>query len=144
MKFASLKCLYESGELPTIVSDSPAALKIFKSSGFNTASVDDVCSAPCAAPREAILIAAIPGKHPNLALRNALRNTATLFVPLLAFSYNERAIEYLMRRLMSLNFSEACERSRRILEYIQHTNDPIFVSSEACRLEIELGNNVSV
>lgn len=144
MNFASLRSLYESGELPTVVSDSPALLKGFSSMGFRTLSVADLCSDQRLAPRETILVAATPARHPNATLLDALRNSATLFIPLLAFSYDERSIAYLIRRLISIDFSDACKQSRRIVEYVQHTEEPIYVSSEGCHLTIELGKNVNV
>lgn len=144
MKYASIRGLYESGELPTVVSDSPAVLSGFSNLGFRTLSVTSLCADPRLAAKETILVAAVPAKHPNAALRDALRNSATLFVPLLAFAYDERSIAYLIRRLISIDFSEACNQSRRIVEYVQHTEEPIFVSSEGCHLTINLGQNIDI
>lgn len=104
----------------------------------------DLCTNPSNAPKEAILIPATPSRHPNTALRNALRGSATLFIPLLAFSYKERSIGYLIDRLKSLDFLEACERSRQIVEYVQHTKEQIHVASHGCHLTIELGMNVDI
>lgn len=144
MSFASLRSLYESGELPTVISDSPALLHGFSSVGFKTLSVVNLCADPSHAPKEVILVAAIPSKHPNASLRNALRNSATLFIPLLAFSYDDRAIAYLISRLKSLDFLSACERSRQLVEYVQHISEPIQVSSPGNHLTIRLGDNVDV
>lgn len=144
MAFASLRSLYESGQLPTVVSDSPTLLDGFASIGFYTLSVAELCLNPSLAPEEVILVAATPAKHPNIDLCNALRNSAVLFIPLLAFSYDDCSVAYLRKRLTALDFSAACEQSRRILEYVQHTNEPIKVASEACQLTIELGANIDV
>lgn len=144
MSFTSLRSLYDSGELPTVVSDSPNLLYGFSSKGLKTLSVVDLCSDPSLAPREVILVAAVPAKHPNAPLRNALKNSATLFIPLLAFSYDDRAIEYLIRQLASVDFVSACERSRRLIEYVQHVREPIQVSSPGCHLTISLGDNVDL
>ena len=144
MAFASLRSLYESGELPTVVSDSPYLLDGFSSIGFRTLSVAEMCLDPSLAPNEVILVTATPAKHPNTALRNALRKSAVLFIPLLAFSYDDRSIAYLIKRLTALDFLAACERSRRLVEYVQHIKELIQVASKDCRLTIELGNNVDV
>lgn len=144
MAFASLRSLYESGELPTIVSDSPYLLNGFSSLGFRTLSIAELCSEPGLAPKEVVLVAATPAKHPNVSLRNALLKSAVLFVPLLAFAHDERSIAYFIKRLTALDFFAACENSRSLVEYVQHTKEPIEVATNSCRLTIELGSNVDV
>ncbi|HHX8939429.1 TPA: hypothetical protein ACVPL5_001331 [Yersinia enterocolitica] len=142
--YLSLRGLFDSGELPTVVSDSSFLLNGFSSVGFKTLNIDDLCSDPSLGPKEVILVAAAPASHPNERLRDALRNSATLFIPLLAFAYDQRSISYLINRLLILDFLEACERSRRIVEFIQHIDEPIYVSSNGGNLTIELGDNVDV
>ena len=144
MEFASLRSLYESGELPTVVSDSECVLTGFSSLGFRTLSVNDLCMDPSLAPKEVILVAAAPVKHPNFVLRSALRKSAVLFVPLLDFAHDQRSISYFIRRLIALNFLNACEKSRTLIEYVQHTRELIEVASDDCRLLIELGSGVDV
>lgn len=144
MSFTSLRNLYETRELPTVVSDSQYLLDGFSSIGFRTLSVGELCVDPSLAAKEIILVAATPAKHPNVTLLNALQQSAVLFVPLLAFAYNHSSIDYLIKRLTTLDFLAACERSRLLVEYIQHVNEPIQVVSRGCQLTIELGTNVDV
>jgi len=144
MQFHSLRSLFETGELPVIVSDSPTLLEKFKYSGFRVESVANVCAGTNAPVKDAMLIPAIPAVHPNTTLREALRGAAVLFVPLLAFSSNEDAFDYLIKRLEFLDFAAAQEKSRKLVEFIQHLSGSMKIETEGCSLTIDLSDNVDV
>lgn len=144
MQFRSLRTLFKSGELPVVVSDSPVLLEKFKDVGFRGESVENICAGISQPTEEVMLIPAIPAVHPNHELREALRKSAVLFVPLLAFSSNETAFEYLIKRLDFLDFSSAQSRSRELVEFIQHSEGIITVETDGCELSIELGDNIDV
>ncbi|NOJ21074.1 hypothetical protein [Vibrio jasicida] len=144
MEFTSLRALFHSGELPVVISDSPVLLDKFRSVGFRVESIDNICRLGAEDVEEAILIPAIPAVHPNMQLRNALRNTAVLFIPLLAFSSKENTFDYLVNRLDFINFSLAQERSRRIVEFIQHLDGAMEVKTADCHFSLELSDDIHV
>jgi hypothetical protein len=142
--FLELSGLFDSYGLPPVVSDSLSVLDKFSASGFKTHSVSEICSMSTAIPKHAILIPAAPSRHPNTELHRRLKNSAILLIPLLAFSHDERAVDYIITRLRLLDFSDACQRNRRTIEFIQHFERKINVYSPGCHLSVELGNNVDV
>ena len=108
MNFSGLRTLFGTGEQPTVVSDSSYVLRRFDASGFQTLSLDAVRSQSVQVPTAVLLIPAIPTQHPDTALLAALRGSAVVVVPLLAFAYGTRDIDYLLLRLARLSFSAAC------------------------------------
>ena len=144
MYFSELKKLFGGDEFPVIISDSQYLLESFASYGFITIDTNKVCENMELAPINVVLIPAIPSIHPNFELRDALKNSAVLLIPLLAFSYDRPAIEYLIERLKTLDFSAACKQNKRAIEFVQHVDVPINVLTDGCALTIELGNNPDV
>lgn len=144
MNYNQLRKLYETGELPTIISDSSVLLNKFSAHGFKTISIDSLCADPSLAPLEVVLIPATPSRYPNIALRDSLKNSATLFIPLLAFAYDDSSIEYLVEKLLILDFEQSCSRSLEVVELIQNIDGPIYVTSEDCCLTVELGQEVNI
>lgn len=144
MNYNQLRKLYKTGELPAIISDSSVLLNKFSAHGFKTISIDSLCGDPSLAPSEAVLITATPSKYPNIPLMDSLKNSATLFIPLLAFAYDDSSINYLIEKLLILDFEKACSRSLEVVKLIQNLDGPIYVASEDCRLTIELGQEVDI
>ncbi|WP_298910954.1 hypothetical protein, partial [uncultured Psychrobacter sp.] len=144
MNYNQLRKLYKTGELPTIISDSSVLLNKFSAHGFKTISIDSLCANPSLAPSEAVLITATPSEYPNIPLMDSLKNSATLFVPLLAFAYDDSSIDYLVKKLLILDFEKSCSRSLEVVELIQNLDGPIYVASEDYHLTIELGQEVDI
>ena len=103
--FSSIKSLFGKGELPTVVSDSTYVLNCFGKSGFKTLCLEAVSTGDVDAPKDVLLIPAVPSIYPNLGLDTALKESAVLLVPLLAFAAGDREVDYLFnafRRFLSL------------------------------------------
>jgi hypothetical protein len=144
MNFSSLQALFGNGELPTVVSDSLYVLNRFGECGFRTLRCDEVSTRSVEAPRDVLLIPAIPSVHPDIELISALEKSAVLVTPLLAFANGTKEVDYLIRRLSKLSFEAACKQTLDTVEHIQHANLPIIVESPGCHLMIELGDNVDL
>ena len=142
--FAEIRNIFTSGKLPVAISDSPYLLNKFTNLGFNTLSIHDVCNGLIEAPDEVILIPVASAEHPNIKLHNALKRSSVLLIPMLAFSSSQHSIDYLVLRLIQLNFTNACEKSRLMVEFIQQLKTPMSVISPECNLTIELGQNVRI
>ncbi len=144
VKFSGLRELFGKNVLPTVLSDSPYVLRKFGDSGFKTLSLDAVSNRNVVAPVDVLLVPAIPSVHPNEELLSALKHSAVLVVPLLAFAAGTREVDYLHMRLSTLSFSETTKKNLELIEFIQHTDSPIIVHSPDCCLVVELGDDVDV
>lgn len=144
MNFSGLRTLFGNGALPVVVSDSPYVLDRFDNSGFRTLSLDAVSKCGVEAPEDVLLIPALSSKHPDEDLLAALRHSAVLVIPMLAFDAGKRAIDYMVDRLSKLSFTDACEKNLALVEHIQNVDGPITVRSAGCQLVVELGCDVDI
>ena len=142
--FDGLRQLFGTGNLPTVVSDSPYARKQFAAQGFTVLTPNSISSRETNAPHEVLFVPSVPSVHPNPELLAVLKDSAVLVVPLLAFSSSDRDVDYLVKRLKLLCFETACKKNLQLIEFIQHVKKPITVKSTGCSLTVELGENVDV
>ncbi|TCB77252.1 hypothetical protein [Acinetobacter sp. ANC 4173] len=144
MEFSGIRKLFGNTELPTVVSDSSYVLTRFSGSGFCVLHMDEVTSKKIIPPTKILLIPALPSVHPNENLLEALKQSAVLVVPLLAFSSGNKDVDYLLDRLSSLCFESTTKKNLELTEFIQYLDTPIIVESSKCKLMVELGDDVDI
>jgi hypothetical protein len=144
MNFLCLQRLFGEGRLPTVVSDELYVLDTFARVGFNVLHSEAVSEGSVQPPTDVLLVPAAASLYPKPNLLSALKSSAVLVVPLLAFSTGKREVDYIIERLANLSFVETCAKNLELLEYIQHTDKPIVVRSPGCTLEVELGIDLDI
>jgi len=142
--FSSLIYLFASGQIPTVVTDSPVVADHFGRVGFPTAALEPERRST-ATFEEAIVVstnsATLPAPEK---LQAVFANSAVLDIPLLSFECSPQAVAYLVERLRKLDFHSACIRSLQHVAMIESTSTPLLITSEGTELTVELGADVSI
>lgn len=134
----SIRGLFKSYR-PAIVTDSEFVRHTFCGEGFDVLSLDAVCSGDFSAPDDVILITCEAHKIPDRrTLKNAFDNSAVLIIPLLSFSYSNEDVLYLSKILFDIDFQAACVENLKLVEKLERTVSPIYVSSGGSKLTVEL------
>lgn len=142
--FKNVTKLFESGELPVVISDSDYVLNTFAKEGFTVCNLSDALDGR-ERFHEAILAIVDPGANPCPDDFDKIFNeSAVLIFPLMSFSADTKSIDYFVSTLKGIDFESACEKGRNRLEQLQNQESDLIVSSGGKTLSVSLGENLEV
>lgn len=127
------------GELPTVVSDSPASARWASSIGLPFRGVSEIGDAPAAA---FVILTLDENYSKQDMLQRAFARSRVLWFPLAAFDGTDDAVSYAVRHLENMNFASMIRGHQAALELVEQSDHVVFEGDRGTDVEIAFGTEV--